>query len=156
MSQEDRRDIVRQSTPTPPVVRGQPGRTIQLGTQDTLDITNLAQREQDALEMEAHRRAIERDDRGQRLKQDLAVTAAQISTYTKAVSDTAGEDGAVTITNTKDDSLGRTEMIFGNTDAARSGRLTRSQQGFGDNAKLWIGLAVLVSVVIVIIAALNR
>jgi hypothetical protein len=136
--------------------QGQPVRTIQLGQQDTLDVTNLAPREQDALEVEAHRRAIERDDHAQRLKQDLAVTATQINTFAKAVNDTVAQDAAVTITNTKDDSLGRTEMIFGNTDAARSGKLSRAQQGFGDNARFWILLAIILGVVIVLIAAFNR
>ncbi len=154
--QDNNRDIVRRPPPAPPVVRGQPVRTIQLGQQDTLDVTNLAQREQDALEVEAHQRAIDRDDRAQRLKQDLTVTAVQINTYTKAVGDTTAQNAAVTITNTKDDSLGRTEMIFGNTDAARSGKLSRSQQGFGDNAKLWILLAIIAAVVIVLVAALRH
>lgn len=154
--QDDNREIVRRAPQSPPVVQGQPVRTIQLGQQDTLDITGLASREQDALEVEAHRRAIDRDDRAQRLKQDLTVTAAQINTFTQAVRDTAAENSAVTITNTKDDSLGRTEMIFGNTDAARSGKLSRSQQGLGDNAKVWILLAIIAAVVIVLVAAFKR
>ena len=154
--QDDNREIVRRPPLTPPVVHGQSVRTIQLGQQDTLDVTNLPSREQDALEVEANRRAIERDDRAQRLRQDLTVAAAQINTFTKAVSDTTAQNAAVTITNTKDDSLGRTEMIFGNTDAARSGKLSRSQQGFGDNPKFWLLLAVIAGVVIVLVAVFKR
>jgi hypothetical protein len=152
------RDLAKRQQPasTPPVVRAQPVRTIQLGQQDTLDVTNLAQREQDALEAEAHRKAIERDDRGQRIGQDLTATAAQIRTFTDAVANTAKENAAVTITNTKDDALGRTEMMFGNTDAARAGKLSRSQQGLGDNAKFWILLAVIAGVVIVLVAAFKH
>ncbi len=159
MSQQDEnnRDLAKREQPTsPPVVRAQIPRTIQLGQQDALDITNLAQREQDALEAEAHRKAIERDDRGQRIGQDLTATAAQIRTFTDAVANTTAQNAAVTITNTKDDALGRTEMMFGNTDAARAGKLSRSQQGLADNAKFWILLVVIVGVVIVLVAAFNR
>lgn len=152
------RELVKrqQPAPTPPVVRAQPVRTIQLGKQDVLDVTNLAPREQDALEAEAHRKAIERDDRRQRIGEDLTATAAQIRTFTDAVENTAAQNAAVTITNTKEDSLGRTEMMFGNTDAARAGKLSRSQQGLGDNTKFWILLAVIAGVVIVLVAAFNK
>jgi hypothetical protein len=147
----------RQETePVLPVVRIQPVRTIQLGRQHTLDVTNLAQREQDALEAQAHRNAIDRDDREQRIAQDLIATAGQIRTFTDAVADTAAQNAAVTITNTKDDALGRTEMMFGNTDAARAGKLSRSQQGLGDNAKFWICLAVIAGIVIVLVAAFKH
>ena len=99
MSQQDEnnRDLAKREQPTsPPVVRAQIPRTIQLGQQDALDITNLAQREQDALEAEAHRKAIERDDRGQRIGQDLTATAAQIRTFTDAVANTTAQNAAVT------------------------------------------------------------
>ena len=55
----------------------------------------------------------------------------------------------------KEDSLGRTEVIVGNTEAARKGKLTRSQTGFGDNITLWVVLAGIAAVVIVLVAALT-
>lgn len=156
MPENDKKN--RELVPNPifPVVRGQPVRTIQLGRQDVLDVSNLPQREQDALEVQAHQKAIERDDRTQRMAQDLMATAGQIRTFTNAVADNAELDAAVTITNTKDDALGRTEIMIGNTDAARTGKLSRSQQGFGDYAWLWILLAAIAGVVIVLVAAFHR
>jgi hypothetical protein len=84
------------------------------------------------------------------------VTAAQLATFGKAVGDTTAQNAHVTITNTKDDSLGRTEMILGNTEAARAGKLSRSQQGFSYNAWMWIVLAIIAGAVIVLVAALRR
>jgi hypothetical protein len=46
--------------------------------------------------------------------------------------------------------------MIGNTDAARTGKLSRSQQGFGDNAKLWLLLAAIAGVVIVLVAAFRK
>jgi hypothetical protein len=151
----ENRDIVKRQDPDPPVMHDPPVRSIRLGDKQELDLSNLSAREAEALEIKAHEKAIERDDRRQRLKEDLTVTAAQINTFTSAVRETSADDAAVTITNTKDDSLGRTEMIFGNTDFARKGKLTRAQEGFGDYAKIWILFAVIAGVVIVLVAALN-
>jgi hypothetical protein len=156
MAQDDDKHRNLVPKPAPPVVRAQPVRTIQLGRQDVLDVSNLPQREQDALEAEAHKKAIELADREQRIKLDLAATAGQIRTFTEAVTNNAAQDAAVTITNTKDDALGRTEIMIGNTDAARTGKLSRSQQGFGDNAKFWLLLAAIAGVVIVLVAAFHR
>ncbi|MGA2496918.1 MAG: hypothetical protein ABSH20_04210 [Tepidisphaeraceae bacterium] len=154
--QENDREIVRRVPPTMPLTNGRPERHIQLGQQDSLDVTSLPQREQDVLEVEAHRRAIERDDRAQLIQQDLTATAAQLNLYSKAVSDAAAQNTAATITNTKDDHLGRQEVMIGNTDTARTGKLSRSQQGFGDNTKVWILLAIIAGVVVVLVAALRH
>ena len=84
------------------------------------------------------------------------MTAAQLAQFTKAVADSTEQNAAVTITNTKDDSLGRTEMILGNSEAAHAGKLSRSQQGLMDNAKFWALIAVIVAVVVVLVALLKR
>jgi len=140
----------------PHAVQGQVVRTLRLGPQQDLDLTNLDPRQAAALEAKAHEKAIERDDRRQQLKDDLGATAAQLSIFTKAVEDATAQNAAVTITNTKDDSQGRTEIILGNSAAAQSGKLSRSQQGFTDNAKLWTVLAVIAGIVIVVVALLRR
>jgi len=157
MAEQDRnREIVKRPSVTPPAVQGQVVRKLRLGPQDELDLTNLDPRQADVLEAKAVEKAIERDDRRQRLKEDLTVTAAQLDIFTKAVGDTTAQNAAVTITSAKNDSLGRTEMILGNTDAAHAGKLSRSQQGFSDNARLWILLAIIAGVVIVLVAALKH
>jgi hypothetical protein len=148
----------REIVPRPPVTsfQGQLTRTLRLGPQEELDLSNLDPRQAGVLEAKAIEKAIERDDRRQRLKEDLTVTAAQLGTFTKAISDTAAQHAAVTITNTKDDSLGRTEIIVGNTDAARAGKLSRSQQGLNANAALWVVLSVIAGVVILLAMIIRR
>jgi len=141
---------------SPPAQQGQVVRTLHLGRQGVLDLTNLPTHQADALEAKALEKEIERHDRREQLKEDIAVTAAQLATFSKAVADSTQQNAAVTITNTKDDSLGRTEMILGNSDAAQSGKLSRSQQGLSDNAKFWIVLASIAAVVIVVVALLRR
>jgi hypothetical protein len=156
MAEDDKKNRELVPKPTLPDVRAQPIQEIRLGRQETLDVSMLSQREREVLQVEAHRKAIERDDRGQRMQQDIAVTAAQMNLSAKVVSNAAAENTAATVSIAKDDSTGRTEMMFGNTDAARAGKLSRSQQGFGDNTKLWLLLAAIAGVVIVLVAAFHR
>ena len=153
MSQQDEsKDLTRRRESE--VVPSRPD-TIQLGENQELDISGLTDEQKTALKVKHAEGALERDDRRQKLKEDIAVTQAKLSTYSNAVTETSAEDASITITNTNEDSLGRTEVIVGNTEAARKGKLTRSQTGFGDNITLWVVLAGIAAVVIVLVAALT-
>lgn len=152
-NENDTRDIVRRvqqaHVPMAP-------ETLRLGEQQELDLRDLTPEQASAIVSKAHEKAVERDDRRQRLKDDLTVTAAKLGTYTKTVQETAQDNAAITITNVHEDSLGRTEIIVGNTDTARKGKLSRSQAGFGDTAKMWLIFAAIVAAVVIIVAALQR
>lgn len=52
----------------------------------------------------------------------------------------ADPDSSVTVTGSYTDNLGRTEVIMGNTDKARKGKLDRSQKGESDNTLLYVGI----------------
>jgi hypothetical protein len=54
----------------------------------------------------------------------------------------------VTISNTKDDTTGRTEILMGNTDKARGGVLSKSQTGERDWTPYYI-IAGLVAIVLI-------
>lgn len=54
----------------------------------------------------------------------------------------ADPDAAVTVTGSYNDKLGRTEVIMGNTDKARKGKLDRSQKGESDNTLLYVSIVV--------------
>ncbi len=153
--QDGKRELVRSPQVTPPL-QVQDTRKLRLGAQEELDLSNLGTVEQRAIEAKFLEKAIERDDRRQRLKDDLTATAAQLDQFTRAVGDATANNAAATITNAKEDSYGRTEMILGNSDAAKTGKLSRSQQGLSDNARFWTLLAIIAGVVIVLVAALRR
>ena len=126
--------------------------SIQLGSKQRLDLSALSPEARDALVVKHGELEIERDNRRETLRDDLTATTAKMATYAKTAVASAGEGMAVTITNTHDDSLGRTEIIVGNTDAAQKGKLTRSQTGHGDNTKVWIIIAIIAGAVIVLVA----
>jgi hypothetical protein len=149
-------EIARTPRPEQLPVPGRVVRRLQLGQQTDLDLTNLAPHQADAIEGLALEKAVDRDDRRQRLRDDLSATAAQLGQFTNTVESAAANNASVTITNTKDDSYGRTEIIIGNSTAASAGKLSRSQQGLGDNNWLWVILAVIAGIVVVLVTALKR
>jgi hypothetical protein len=103
--------------------------SLNLAQQTSIDISQLPQEQQNEL-VRAHAMGhIEI----QRKAAELGIDAKSLETRLKTMgtqTQEAVDSGAViTITNTKEDTMGRTEVIMGNSDTAQKGRLTRSQQG---------------------------
>jgi hypothetical protein len=63
------------------------------------------------------------------------------------------DNTAITMTRVQEDSLGKTEVIMGNTETAKKGKLTRSQAGLDDHTIAYIVGAV---IIVVILALLLR
>lgn len=129
--------------------------SIRLGESEELDVSQLTDEQAKELRVRHGEMMLDRDDRRAKLKEDLTVSAEKLNTYTSAVIDTAAEKASITITNTNDDSLGRTEIIVGNTEAARRGKLSRSQIGWSEKNWFWIVVVAIIAFVIILIAALN-
>ena len=110
-----------------------------------LDVSMLSEEQQNALVVDYQQGLIDIRLRAATLGVDVTVlgeTLRQMSEQTQAISET---DASVTITHTQDSSLGRTEIIMGNTEQAHRGRLTRSQGGDRDWTPFYVigGLIVL-------------
>lgn len=131
--------------------------SIQLGESKELDISGLDKGQIQDLKIKQGEMALDRDDRRENIKTDLSATGAKLNVFGQAIRDSAEEEGSVTITNAHDDALGRTEIIMGNTEAARKGKLTRTQTGSDDfGVKFWLIFACIAAVVIIIVAALSN
>ena len=122
---------------------------------DDLDISKLTEAEQNTLVLDYQRGLIDIRLRAASLGVDVTVlgeTLRNLAEQTQEISTTEG--ASVTITHTQDSSLGRTEIIMGNTDQAHRGRLTKSQSGEKDWTPYYVigGLIVAAIVVIAIFA----
>ena len=73
-----------------------------------------------------------------------------LKNFEATVSDATQNGSHAQVTKTQNNSLGRTEVIIGNTDNAAKGKLTKSQNGEKDNTLMYvlIGAAALVLVVL--------
>src|SRR5262245_47345719 len=108
----------------------QPGRTpsvVTLGPIPTIDLSFLPEAERSALMTDYARGVIDVAKKAHELHVDVGVlksTLDQLANTTKEVSESGN---AVTVTHTQTTKIGRTEIKMGNTEEARSGKLTSSQ-----------------------------
>lgn len=131
-----------------------PAKSIQLGASITqLDVSNLPEAQVQELQMRQAQALIDIHKKAQELKVDVGALDAGLSSmvqHTKQVSE-AGD--SITITHSATTSLGRTEVIMGNTDTANKGKLTRSQAGLKDNTLIYVIIAAVAAVIVALILA---
>lgn len=76
---------------------------------------------------------------------ESGIDTANIRVRMEDMNDTvnkADPDTSVTTSFSTTDKVGRTEVIIGNTDKAKKGKLDRSQKGESDKTLLYVGIAV--------------
>jgi hypothetical protein len=140
MANGDSRDIVPRS--------GTSSSSVTLGPSTTLDLSFLPEAQRNALLAEHARKMLDLGAKAQELHVDVKVLSAtldQLATTTRDVSETGN---AVTISHTQTTKIGRTEIKMGNTEEARSGKLTKSQTGERDWTPYYI-FAGIVAVVLI-------
>ncbi len=124
---------------------------INFGPSTSMDLSWLPENERKELLLDYNKGLIDIAIKAQELQVDAAMlqkTLDDLSDTTKEISDTGN---AVTITHTQTTKVGRTEIMLGNTDQARSGKLSKSQTGEKDWAPYYIFGGILA---LIIIAAL--
>lgn len=142
MSNDDqqRRSVVPQGGKAPTVVT--------LGPLTNLDLSFLPDAERAALMTDYARGVLDVAKKAHELHVDVAVlkvTLDQLAQTTKEVSESGN---AVTVTHAQTTKIGRTEIKMGNTEEARSGKLSSSQTGEKDWTPYYIFAAIAAVVLI--------
>jgi len=119
-----------------------------------MDLSWLPEQKREALLVEYTKGMLDISKKAQELHVDvgtLKTTLDHLATTTKEVSESGN---AVTVTHTQTTSIGRTEVIMGNTSEAQSGKLTSSQTGRRDMMPIYVigGLVAAVLIVAAIFA----
>jgi hypothetical protein len=130
-------------------------RSIQLGDRPAIDLSGLSDAQVAALKIKHAESIVAVNERAQSVVVDANAVNAKLAAISKHAMDVSAEGLSVSITVVKDDSRGRIEAMIGNSDAAKSGKLTRSQTGAPDRTILFAALAagaVLLLLVIALIA----
>ena len=126
---------------------------ISLGPTASVDLSWLPESERKALLIEYTKGMMDITKKANELHVDAAAlkkTLDDLSDTTREVSDSGN---AVTITHTQTTTVGRTEVMMGNTEQAQSGKLTKSQTGEKDWTPYYIFGGILA---LIIIASLLR
>lgn len=79
---------------------------------------------------------------------DVAALSAALGTVSDTTLQAAKDGNSVTASHTQTTSIGRTEVIMGNTDAARVGKLTKSQTGEFNWTPIYIIIGIIALVMI--------
>lgn len=135
-------------TKSKPPISGE--NALQLGGDKgtVLDLSGLSEEQVQTLKIENARRSMEVVERGQKIAIDAKALDLKLGTMSEEAKRASEAGLSVNITNVKDDELGRTEIIMGNTEASAKGQLTRSQKGLKDNTLAWLIFIIIVLAIV--------
>jgi hypothetical protein len=123
--------------------------SVPLGPSTSIDLSWLPENERKAILTEYMRGVLDVSKKAQDLHVDVGVLRSTLDTLAEHTQKVADAGNSVTISHTQTSSVGRTEIIMGNTDRAQSGKLSRSQTGANEWTPYYI-IAGIIAVVIVI------
>ena len=140
----DREDLPAKAPPT----------SVALGPSSTLDLSWLPEEKRAELLADHAKGMLDLNKRAQELHVDVGALKATLSTMTETTQQVSDDDNAITISHTQTTSVGRTEIMMGNTDKARSGKLSRSQTGESDWTPAYI-IGGIIALVLIAAAAFS-
>jgi hypothetical protein len=97
-----------------------------------IDLSSLPETERDALLKDYARKVLDVGAKAQELHVDVSGLKATLDHLASATRDVSESGNAVTISHAQTTKVGRTEVKMGNTEEARSGKLSKSQTGERD------------------------
>lgn len=121
---------------------------IDLTPTSSMDLSWLPEQERKALLLDYTKGMLDLGKKAQELNMDGASLKRTLDDLTVTSNQAAAEGNSVTITHTSSSSVGRTEVIMGNTDSAQKGKLSKSQTGERDWTPYYI-FGVLIAVVLI-------
>jgi hypothetical protein len=120
--------------------------SVPLGPSTSIDLSWLPENERKALLTEYVRGVLDVSKKAQDLHVDVGVLRSTLETLAEHTQKVADSGNSVTISHTQTSSVGRTEIVMGNTDRAQSGKLSRSQTGANEWTPYYI-IAAIIAVV---------
>jgi hypothetical protein len=115
-----------------------------------IDLGALTQDQQQALVAEYVRGTLDIQKKAAQMNVDVTSFRNMLDVMSQKTKEIAAQEGAsVTMQHTQESSVGRTEVIMGNTAQAASGRLTRTMGNERNWMPLYIGLGVVAILVLV-------
>jgi len=129
--------------------------TVPIGPTAAIDLSWLPENERKALMADYAKGVLDIAKKAQDMHVDVGALRSTLGTLGDTTKDIAASGAAVTVTHTQQSSIGRTEIIMGNTQQAHKGRLTKSQTGEKDYTFYYV-VAGLIALVLVVMAIGGR
>ena len=128
-----------------------PSDLIPLGNASQISLGGLTEAQKQQIRMQYAEKMVSLNMKAQELGIEAQALDAHLRNMGAAAVDATRNDIAVTMTRTTNDSLGRTEIIMGNTETAAKGKLSRSQEGQRDLTLVYVVVAAIVVILVAVI-----
>ncbi|ROO68700.1 hypothetical protein EDB69_3727 [Vibrio crassostreae] len=123
---------------------------INLTDMGNLDLSTLDESQRAHIVSKFAESKVELTKKAQQMNMDLGATRTNLGDLTSTVRDATTDGTSVTITHSQTTSLGRTEVVMGNTERAAKGKMSRTGAGEGSGGMM--GIVAMLCVAGVIIA----
>lgn len=122
---------------------------LDLSKMHELDLSTLNEDQKQHVMQKFSHAQVDLAKSAQQAKLDIQATKATLDDMTGTVKDASSDGTSITITHSQTTSIGRTEVVMGNTERAAQGKMSRSGAGLEDNT---MKIIVAVGVIAVIVA----
>ena len=130
-------------------------KTIILSQNQVLDLSHLTESQIQELKMQHASGIIDIQKKAAELNVDVGALDLALGSFTDQTAKATEAGAHTTITHTQTSSVGRTEVVIGNTDKAASGKISRSAAG-GNDIKLWVVGILAITAIIIAVVLVNR
>lgn len=96
---------------------------------DIIDLSGLDEKQVSVLKQKRAEMQIEIEKKAMEMKVDVAALDASLSSFTSQTEKATLAGNSATIQHSQSSTLGRTEIVIGNTDKAASGKLSQTASG---------------------------
>lgn len=129
------------------------GSIVPLGPTTSMDLSALPEETRNAIIADYARGRLDVARRAAELGVEVRALDETLRTLSETVKTVSEGEDAVTISHTQTTSVGRTEIMMGNTEQAQSGKFTRSQTGERDWTPFYIGGGLIAAALVAIAIA---
>jgi hypothetical protein len=129
----------------------QPNQFLAFGDASGVTLSGLTEQQQRALIEQHARGLVDVNRKAAELGVDVQALG-KVLDQGVAITRQASQDGnSATFTHSQTSSIGRTEVIIGNTETASQGKMSRSQTGERDKTMIYLGIAAVVIIALALI-----
>lgn len=138
MSDDNNNDAQKSQVPT----------HVNLNPSTALDLSGLSDAERSQMLIDYKKGMLDLGLKAQELHVDVKALEVTLGTLTDTTRTVSQDGNSVTVSHTQTTSVGRTEIIMGNTESAKVGKLTKSQTGEKDWTPIYIIAGIIALVLI--------
>lgn len=121
-------------------------KSLKLTQSDTIDLIGLSEDQISELRLQHAKGLVTLQQKAQEMKIDVAALDASLNSFNDQTTKATHAGSSATIQHSQTTSIGRTEVIIGNTDRAAAGKLSRSAAGERDNTLIIVGILAVAAV----------